>query len=117
VFARVIDLNFIKFEFVCGLCDSGVMLSLSKCVNACQHPKPQLKIQIICTVTDQQKNFDGGEALMSLTNQDACKVFGINPTSIDAFKEYFFMHGVFVYKSYAAPTPEYTQVLDFFKSC
>ena len=33
VYARVIDLNFIKFEFVCELCEGGTMLSLSKCIN------------------------------------------------------------------------------------
>lgn len=53
VYARVIDLNFIKFEFVCELCDGGTLLSLCKCINQCMRPKPVLKIHIICTVTDQ----------------------------------------------------------------
>lgn len=44
-------------------------------------------------------------------------MFGINSASIDTFKEYFFQHGVFTYKSLAQPVEEYFQVLDFFKSC
>ena len=36
VYGKIIDLNFIKFEFVCELCTEGTLLSLSKCINGCQ---------------------------------------------------------------------------------
>ena len=36
VYGKIIDLNFIKFEFVCELCTDGTLLSLSKCENGCQ---------------------------------------------------------------------------------
>lgn len=31
VYAKIIDINFIRFEFVCELCNEGTLLSLSKC--------------------------------------------------------------------------------------
>jgi len=53
--------------------------------------------------------------VISLANESACRVFGINSASIDTFKEYFFTHGVFIFKCYSAPTPEYTNVLELFQ--
>jgi len=47
---------------------------------------------------------------------DACfRVFGITPSCIDVFKDYFFQHGVFYYKSALPFTKEYGAVLEFFK--
>ena len=58
----------------------------------------------------------GSEALINLTDASCCRVFGINSATIDVFKDYFFTHGVFLYKSYAPMTEEYKSVLEFYKS-
>ena len=94
-YARVVDINFIKFEFVCELCNGGTLLSIAKCINYCNSPRPIMKIFMRCTIQDS----NGGEAFVSLRDDACCKIFGINMSTIDVFKEYFFMHGVFFYKS------------------
>lgn len=62
VYGRIVDINFIKFEFVCELCGGGTLLSLAKCINYCQNPRPVLKLFMRCTVQDSQKS----EASISL---------------------------------------------------
>ena len=47
---RITDINFIKFEFVCVLCNGGTLLSTAKCINKCQQPRPAMKIFIRITV-------------------------------------------------------------------
>lgn len=32
---KIIDINFIKFEFVCVLCNGGTLLSTARCINKC----------------------------------------------------------------------------------
>jgi hypothetical protein len=54
--------------------------------------------------------------LVNVSDAACCRVFGINSASVDVFKDYFFMHGVFLYKSYVPMTPEYKAVLEFFKN-
>ena len=83
---RIIDINFIKFEFVCALCNGGCLLSIAKCINKCRHPKAALKIYMRVTVQDERD----GEAFLSLTDNVACQVFGIDFDTSDVFKEYFF---------------------------
>jgi hypothetical protein len=112
IYARVTDLQFIKFEFVCSYCND-CMLSLTKCLSGCEDPRPALKIQIMCSVQEKE---GWPEATMCLENQDACRVFGINAASIDIFKEYFFTHGVFCYRTMGEVTTEYLEVVEFFKS-
>ena len=51
-----------------------------------------------------------------MRDEACCKIFGINMSTIDVFKEYFFQHGVFYYKSIQPFTQEYGNVLDFFKN-
>ena len=71
-----------------------------------------MKIFIRVTVQDVSK----GEAYISLRDENACSVFGINFHSADLFKEYFFQHGVFYYKSLSRNlTPEYAAIIEFFK--
>eukprot|EP00347_Sterkiella_histriomuscorum_P016140 403354333 len=110
--ARIIDINFIKFEFTCQLCKGGTLLSSARCINNCKNPRPLLKIFMRITIKDEQ----GGEAYVSLNDDRCCRVFAIDFNNIDIFKEYFFMHGVFYYKSYQKFTPEYANVLAFFKN-
>ena len=112
IYGQIVDINFIKFEFVCELCDGGTLLSIAKCINYCVNPRPVLKIFMRCTVQDSQQ----GEASISLRDQACCKIFGINASTIDVFKEYFFMRGVFFYKSMQPLTPEYSNVMEFFKN-
>jgi hypothetical protein len=71
------------------------MLSIIKCVNQCEPPRPCLKVYIRVTMKDES----GGEAYLSLTDTIASHVFGIDVDSADIFKEYFFQHGVFLYRS------------------
>lgn len=47
---RIIDINFIKFEFVCLLCSGGTLLSTAKCINRCANPRPVMKIFIRVSV-------------------------------------------------------------------
>ena len=54
--------------------------------------------------------------MINLTDGSCCRIFGINSTSIDVFKEYFFTHGVFIYKSYGATTEEYENVVSYFRN-
>lgn len=110
--AKVIDINFVKFEFVCQLCKGGTLLSMAKCINACKNPRPLMRIFIRCTIQDERN----GEAFTSLHDESACKVFGIDLSNIDIFKEYFFQHGVFYYKSFQKFTPEYGAVIEFLKN-
>ncbi|CDW80496.1 UNKNOWN [Stylonychia lemnae] len=110
--ARIIDINFIKFEFVCQLCKGGTLLSSAKCINSCSRPRPLMKINMRCTIKDEHD----GEAFISLNDERCCKVFGIDYYNIDTFKDYFFTHGVFYYKSYQKFTAEYGAVLEFFKN-
>jgi len=111
VFCRIVDINFINFEFLCELCEGGIMLSTAKCINQCTNPRPKLRIFMRCTIQDEKK----GEAYVSMRDEVCCKVFGIDVTSLDVFKEYFFMHGPFFYKSAKPFVPEYGAVLEFFK--
>lgn len=105
------DISFIKFEFVCQICKGGTLLSSAKCINKCVQPRPLMRIFIRVMIEDQNQ----GEALMSLMDECACQAFGIDLSNIDMFKTYFFMHGVFYYKSHAKLTTEYESILDFFK--
>ena len=53
---------------------------------------------------------------MSLRDEAACAVFGINFSSVDLFKEDFFQHGVFYFKNLTKKiTPEYAAIIQFFK--
>ena len=48
-----------------------------------------------------------------------CMIFGIDFDTSDIFKEYFFLHGIYAYRSTkpgACNTPEYHKVINFFKS-
>ena len=109
---RIVDINFIKFEFVCLLCSGGTLLSTAKCINRCANPRPVMKIFIRVTVQDEHT----GEAFLSLRDESACTMFGINYHSSDLFKEYFFKHGIFYYKSLQKKfTPEYAAIIEFFK--
>ena len=74
VYGRIVDINFIKFEFVCELCTGGTLLSIAKCINYCKQPRPILKLFMRCTIQDSE----GGEASVSLRDQMCCKLFGIN---------------------------------------
>lgn len=71
---------------------------------------------MICTICDEDKESPGGEALINMTDGACCRIFGINSTSIDVFKEYFFSHGVFIYKSFGSTTTEYDNVLSYFRN-
>jgi len=109
---KIIDINFIKFEFVCVLCNGGTLLSTAKCINKCAQPRPAMKIFMRVTVQDELE----GEAYLSLRDENVCTVFGINFHSSDLFKEFFFKHGVFYYKSMQkSVTPEYAAIIEFFK--
>ena len=71
-----------------------------------------MKIFIRVTVQDEHE----GEAYLSFRDDVACQVFGINYHSSDLFKEYFFQHGIFYYKSMAKKmSPEYAAIIEFFK--
>ena len=71
-----------------------------------------MKIFIRVTVQDEAE----GEAYLSLRDENACSVFGINFHSADLFKEYFFQHGVYYYKSLSKNiSPEYAAIIEFFK--
>lgn len=110
--AKITDIIFIKFEFVCQLCKGGTLLSSARCINNCSNPRPLMKIFMRVSVKDEQS----GEAYVSLSEETACRAFGINVSSIDTFKTYFFLHGVFYYKAASSKTnPEYIAVIDFFK--
>jgi hypothetical protein len=109
---RVSDINFIKFEFVCQLCKGGTMVSIAKCINSCKNPRPLMKIFMRCTIQDD----NGSEAYISLSDDRCCKVFSIDLSNIDIFKEYFFQHGVFYYKSMQKFNAEYGNVIAFFKN-
>lgn len=50
IYGKIVDINFIKFEFVCDLCEGGTVLSFSKCINYCQNPRPVLKLFMRCTI-------------------------------------------------------------------
>jgi hypothetical protein len=50
------------------------------------------------TIQDQH-DANNSEAFISLKDEHCFKVFGISSACMDVFKEYFFMHGVFYYKS------------------
>ena len=50
VYGRIVDINFIKFEFVCDLCNGGTLLSIAKCINYCLNPRPVLKLFMRCTI-------------------------------------------------------------------
>ena len=65
-----------------------------------------------CTIKDDEN----AEAFISLSDERCCKVFGIDISNIDIFKDYFFINGVFYYKSFQKFTPEYGKVLEFFKN-
>ncbi len=54
--------------------------------------------------------------MINLTDGACCRIFGINSTSIDVFKEYFFTHGVFIYKRYGATNEEYENVVSYFRN-
>ena len=71
-----------------------------------------MKIFMRVTVQDELE----GEAYLSLRDENCCTVFGINFHSSDLFKEFFFKHGVFYYKSMQkSVTPEYAAIIEFFK--
>lgn len=90
----------------------GSLLSFTKCINKCRQPRPVLKILVKVTITDSE----GGEAHLSLKDEHACIAFDINYKNSDIFKEYFFQHGVFFYKSAKKTlSKEYMQVIEFFK--
>eukprot|EP00347_Sterkiella_histriomuscorum_P014248 403361608 len=109
--ARIIDINFIKFEFTCQLSKGGTCSLLRDAlIMQKSQTSPQNFMRI--TIKDEQ----GGEAYVSLNDDRCCRIFAIDFNNIDIFKEYFFMHGVFYYKSYQKFTPEYANVLAFFKN-
>ena len=54
-----------------------------------------MKLFMRVAITDE----NGGEANLSLSDICACQAFGIDVSNIDVFKTYFFLHGVFFYKS------------------
>jgi hypothetical protein len=98
IYAKVVDINFIKFEFTCELCNNGTLLSFTKCINYCRVPRPKLNLVMRVTIQDQH-DANNSEAFISLKDEHCFKVFGISSACMDVFKEYFFMHGVFYYKS------------------
>ena len=48
--AKIIDINFIKFEFVCQLCKGGTLLSSARCINNCKFPRPLMRIFMRITI-------------------------------------------------------------------
>ena len=111
--AKISDITYIKFEFVCQLCKGGTLLSSARCINNCLNPRPLMKLFMRVVVTDEA----GSEAQLSLTDTSACQAFGIDISNIDVFKTHFFLHGVFFYPSRTAkPNPEYLAVIQFFKT-
>lgn len=50
--AKITDITFIKFEFVCQICKGGTLLSSAKCINKCLNPRPLMRIFIRVMVED-----------------------------------------------------------------
>ncbi len=111
--AKITDITYIKFEFVCQLCKGGTLLSSARCINNCTLPRPLMRISMRVIITDDQH----GQGSLSLTDHAACRAFGIDLSNIDIFKTYFFLHGVFFYRSLSQKSSqEYMQVIEFFKT-
>ena len=118
IYAKIVDILFIKFEYVCSNCANGTLLSLTKCINFCATPRPTLKLFMRCAVQDSA----GDEAVVSLREPECRRLFSIDSIGdgADTFKEYFFQFGVFYFRKAkiscsSAGAQEYRNVLNIFK--
>jgi hypothetical protein len=51
--AKITDITYIKFEFVCQLCKGGTLLSSARCINNCFNPRPLMKLFMRVVITDE----------------------------------------------------------------